>query len=175
MQARIIELYQERVEVDDTVYFLGDLMLEPMDDWVGLFQKLPGEKILIRGNYDRALPIDELEQVFTKVIPEGQGLILDLTNQYKLPAMYLTHYPTAAKAGYLNLVGHVHSRWQVQLNMFNVGLECHHLCPASIEHVQFLYDSICLHCDADVWCASHPANLAHQSRGATTSYLDDLV
>ncbi len=44
MQDRIFSLYQERVKEDDTVYFLGDLMFEPLGEWVSLFQALPGKK-----------------------------------------------------------------------------------------------------------------------------------
>lgn len=149
------------VDSDDLVYVLGDVSylntLESLDN-VSLFK---GRKILCRGNYDRAFTDDQLKPYFEEIIPEGELLLLDVGNI----KCALNHYPTKSVPDYFNLVGHIHSVWKYQLNMFNVGVDANHFYPHNIdEAVPFVYKAINEYYDDDVWAAYHIANKARKTR-----------
>ena len=54
--AALIGEWRAKVAPEDTVYFLGDLTLNPrVEDVIGLLRQLPGQIRVVPGNHDRAL------------------------------------------------------------------------------------------------------------------------
>jgi calcineurin-like phosphoesterase family protein len=93
----ITEAWMSRVTKWDTVYVLGDACFS--SESLERLGKLPGEKILIRGNHDNYVSTQELLTVFKSI--EG-------TLRYK--EFWLTHGPMHPDElrGKVNLHGHVH-------------------------------------------------------------------
>lgn len=167
MATHIITQHNATVSRDDTVYMLGDALHKDAGHLAPMLGDLNGDLILIRGNHD-TLPGYVLRRYFSRIVPEGEGLELDVDGL----SCWLTHYPTMSRPDRLNLVAHVHGTWRVQPNMLNVGVDVHHFRPVTAEQVRFYFDAICGFYDEDVWVADHPANLAHADRGKPGTYLE---
>lgn len=165
MADRLLTEHNEMVNPGDTVYLLGDALHTGHEDWAPLLAEFHGDLILVCGNHD-TLPYG-VGRYFTDIVAEGDGIDLDVDGL----ACWLTHYPTRARPDRFNLVGHIHDRWKVQRNMLNVGVDVHHFQPVPEDRVGFYFRSICDVYDQDVWVADHPANTAHQDRGAPGTYL----
>lgn len=152
------------VSSDDELLFLGDICVSK--DQLPNVAHFQGHKTLIRGNKDRIFSDEELEPYFEHIVPEGEGIELELPN---LP-IFAGHYPTLSRPDRFNLVGHIHTSWRVQLNMLNVGVDVHHFRPIPLEGVPFFLKAISTYYDEDVWVANHPANIPFRSRGRKGSY-----
>ena len=150
----LITLHNEIVQPDDIVYHLGDVCYQKTPQYLPIINEFNGRKILVRGNHDRIFTDDELSSYFEQIIPEGEGIEKDIQG---IPC-YLTHYPTCGVTHRFNLVGHIHSAFKYQLNMFNVGVDVNHFCPIDINTIPFHYEAICKHYDQDVWVAYNPIN-----------------
>jgi calcineurin-like phosphoesterase family protein len=160
--------HNKLVNKDDLVYILGDVCYQKTPEFLPQIEKFNGKKILVRGNHDRNILDSEFLKYFEEVIPEGEGINLDIEG---LPC-YLTHYPTSGKKDRFNLVGHIHSAWKVQKNMLNVGVDVHHFNPISSEKVLFYYNAICNFFDKDVWVYDNEIN-DYSGRGKNTTYLGE--
>ena len=55
MNETIINNWNSIIKEDDTIYHLGDFCLSNDDEIKSIFNRLNGNKILIRGNHDRSL------------------------------------------------------------------------------------------------------------------------
>ena len=105
MNETIINNWNSIVKNDDTVYHLGDFCLSSDDEIKNIFNRLNGNKILIRGNHDRK-PVKFYEEIGFKVLTHAP-IILD---EYKI---MLSHGPlpdAKIKDGYINLHGHIHNK-----------------------------------------------------------------
>jgi calcineurin-like phosphoesterase family protein len=171
MGSSILREHNRIVAPGDTVYMLGDVIHKGADvpTLAPLLDVFNGNLVLVRGNHDDHSPaaMRELERYFVEVIPEGDGVELNIDGL----ACWLTHYPVRSRTDRFNLVGHIHDRWKVQKNMLNVGVDVHHFRPVSERDVRFYFDAICGFYDEDVWVADHPANAVHHDRGAPGTYL----
>tara|TARA_Y100000310_G_scaffold345629_1_gene467472 strand:+ start:1211 stop:1882 length:672 start_codon:yes stop_codon:yes gene_type:complete len=165
--SKIIENWNNVVGPGDEVYVLGDVVVDL--DWLEYLKLLNGTKHLVKGNYD-TFGDDLYSEYFTRV---GDEYFIDIENKEGdgLPRhVHLVHYPTKSTPDELNLVGHIHQAWCVQKNMINVGLDPWHFTPVSTEQINLCYKQICGFFDEDVWCANHPANVAHDDRGRRGTY-----
>ena len=87
---------------------------------------------------------------------------------------YATHYPTRGKWNEFNLVGHIHSAWKYQLNMFNIGVDANHFYPVDLETVPFHISAISGFYDQDVWVAYNEINKFYENkRGKSGSRFDE--
>ena len=155
------------VKPDDRVIIAGDVCYQKRLDMLPVIDRFNGRKTLIRGNHDRGLSDSDLAPYFDRVIPDGDGLELNIGGL----DCYVTHYPTRGVADRFNLVGHIHSAWKIQLNMLNVGVDVHHFRPLSMNSVLFFYKAICDFYDEDVWVAYRDMNNKwYNRRGKTGSY-----
>ncbi len=162
--------YNKVVSVEDRVIFNGDIVFKSSPQremWLEAIGKFHGRKTLVRGNHDEIFTDDQLTPYFETIIPEGQGIELEVDG---IP-VYVTHYPTLAREDRFNLVGHVHSSWKLQLNSLNVGVDVHHFRPMPLTDVQFYLEAISGFYDQDVWTAYLPANEKFKGlRGKSGSY-----
>ncbi len=108
---KIIDDWLNCVTKRDIVYILGDAAFTM--DTVSDFGKLPGLKMLVRGNHDN---LDT--QVYLKYFKSVEGLL-------KYKEFWLSHAPIHPEElrGKLNLHGHVHYKSIQDLRYINVSVE----------------------------------------------------
>ena len=108
----IVKNWNSIVQSDDTVYILGDLMLNDNEKGIEYLRQLNGFKFFIRGNHDA----DNRTQLYQD---NGIPFIGDAHYmKYNGYHFYLSHYPTltgnlekeSLKQMTLNLFGHTHQK-----------------------------------------------------------------
>jgi len=164
----IVTNHNSKIASDDLVYFVGDVIYQKADpSMLELISNMNGRKVLIRGNHDRPFSDEQFASYFEKIIPEGQGVELQIGDL----SCWATHYPTLGKTDKFNLCAHIHGAWKFQLNMLNVGVDVHHFCPVDLDRIPFFFKAISEFYDNDVWVAYQPMNSDYQdSRGKKSNY-----
>lgn len=86
-----------------TLIHLGDVGIGRIEDWKWILEKIPGRKILIRGNHDRA-------HSCSWWMDNGFDFACD---GMRFKNCWLTHEPDTSRAGGcdLNIHGHLHNIW----------------------------------------------------------------
>lgn len=152
MNARLVELWNETVTDDDTVWVLGDVALGALDDSLACVGRLAGHKILVPGNHDRCWVG---ERALRKGEPEARErrraaareryLSAGFAEIHDLPAPVtvggrpaeLSHFPFEGdshgedrfveyrpvdRGGWV-VHGHVHDTWRQRGRQINVGVD----------------------------------------------------
>ena len=159
--------HNQLVAPEDEVIVVGDVCYQKAPDYLYHIKRFNGRKILIRGNHDRGITDDQFLEYFVKVIPDGGGMKKDICD---IPC-YITHYPTCGRVDMFNLVGHVHSIFKYQLNMFNVGVDVNHFKPVCLDTIPFHLKAITTFYDDDAWVAYNGINTFYrESRGKKGTY-----
>jgi len=167
---RLIKLHNELVAPTDLVYVLGDVCYKEAPDYLSYVKDFNGQKILVRGNHDEGIKDAEFKKYFDEVIAHGDGIELEIEGI----DCYLTHYPTRGRPDRFNLVGHIHSAWKYQLNMFNVGVDTNHFRPVDLATIPQHLGGISKYYDEDVWVAYNDLNKKYRGeRGKPGSYFKD--
>lgn len=113
----IIEAWNKTVAYDDTVYILGDIMLNDNKTGINNLRRLNGCKKIILGNHDTEERVGLYTETYNVEVL-GYADIIKL-NGFRF---YLSHYPTLTsnkdvdkplKSKVINLCGHTHTqnRW----------------------------------------------------------------
>ena len=144
----VIENWDKIVKPNDTVYLLGDLMLNDNEGGIAKLNQLNGTIYYIRGNHcSDARCILYKEK--TRMIPlcgqfETSWAAVQKINGFNF---YLSHYPTMTsylenmaplKQHLINLHGHLHSKnkfYQDIPFMYNVALDAHNNMPVSFDEI----------------------------------------
>lgn len=149
MDREMIRRWRAAVAPTDTVYHLGDFAFGKPERIRRILSKLPGHKILVRGNHDKG----KVEEMGWDTVIYGHTAI-----QIPKRRVLLSHYPykpTKEEAARLEtegyqirqlerrpvdrglwlLHGHVHERWKVRDRMVNVGVDIWDFCPVSLEEI----------------------------------------
>ena len=105
MNETIISNRNSSITKDDIVYHLGDFCLSNDDEIKSIFNRLNGNKILIRGNHDRK-PVKFYENIGFEVLTHAL-IVLD---EYKLMLSHVPLPDVKIKDGYINLHGHIHNK-----------------------------------------------------------------
>lgn len=152
----------------DEVIIVGDVCRNIVaKKFISLINEFNGKKTLIRGNHDSLLSDEELAPFFERIIPDGEGIEINIEG---IPC-YATHYPTTGRRDCFNLVGHIHAVWKYQLNMFNIGIDANHFEPVNLDKIPFHLRAITEFYDEDVWAAYHEINSKYRSkRGKKGTY-----
>lgn len=146
--AAIIENWNKVVKPEDSVYLLGDLMLNYNEGGIAKLNQLNGTIYYIRGNHDGDIRC-MLYKERTRMIPlcgqfETSWASVEEINGYTI---YLSHYPTYTsylenmaplKRHLLNFHGHTHSKnkfYQDIPFMYNVALDAHNNTPVSFDEI----------------------------------------
>jgi calcineurin-like phosphoesterase family protein len=167
----LIAEHNMMVHKDDLVYMVGDVCYQKSPESLPLVEKFNGHKILFRGNHDRVFTDEQLKPYFDLIIPEGEGMDIEVEG---IPC-YVTHYPTQGKKDRFNLVGHIHSAFKYQLNCFNVGVDVNHFRPVNLNKIPFHYKAICEFYDDDVWVGYNEINSVYRGkRGKKGTYLQSF-
>lgn len=136
MNKAIISRFNSKVQPEDTVYILGDLMLGDKEAGEECLKQLNGKKIIILGNHDMNPRIEIYKKYAEQVI---YGLPL----KYKKKTFFLSHYPTLTgnmddTPGHCtyNLHGHTHqtvNHTKGYKYMYHVGVDSHDCYPVHID------------------------------------------
>ena len=150
MDNALISNWNRKVSDEDTVYVLGDISWYNDEKTVEIFNKLRGNKILIKGNHDRAH--GKVRNCFKEIadykeIYVGENKII------------LCHYPiiffNRHHYGAYMFYGHVHNshEWQmtdnyrqeleqldIECNAYNVGVMVQNYEPVTFEEVLANYE-----------------------------------
>ena len=136
MNQTILENYQESpISDDDTVYFLGDLMMGGPTKKLNLeryIDRMVGDKHLIMGNHDRLKPKDYIDIGFSSV----HYPYFELED-----GVVLAHDPATAVTGGLWITAHVHGAWETLPSRYggtlvNVGVDVRDFSPISYDEVK---------------------------------------
>ncbi len=167
----LIAEHNMMVHPNDIVYMNGDVCYQKSPESLPFIKQFNGRKILIRGNHDRIFTDEQLAPYFEEIVPEGEGIEIDIEG---IPC-YITHYPTKSKKDRFNLIGHIHSAFKYQLNMFNVGVDVNGFRPVNLNKIPFHLKAIEEFYDDDVWVAYNDINSQFiGKRGKRGSYFDKL-
>lgn len=116
---QICRNWQEIVEPEDTVIHLGDVAWDAR--WLHRMMRLPGSKILVRGNHDREPAGYYLNVGFSRVMDR---LRLEAFGE----PLFFTHEPANPSEGCWNLHGHFHDLHREQAGLY---------LPLSLEHMGY--------------------------------------
>ena len=108
MDRVLIELWNGRVQPDDTVYIVGDFCYRSQHDAEWYLRQLKGHKILILGNHD--MPILENPKALHYL--EGVEKMMHVQDEGR--QICLCHFPIAEWNGYFkgswHIYGHIHNK-----------------------------------------------------------------
>lgn len=136
MNKDLIEKWNNKVKDDDTVYILGDISWDTVENTVDIFQQLKGNKILIKGNHDTNKLCRVLKE---QHLIESSYDYLEINDNGKFVIMshYFIPFWNGQFRNSIHLYGHVHNTHQwniaeswlkearalqdIPMNAFNVG------------------------------------------------------
>ena len=152
MNARLVQLWNETVTDEDTVWVLGDVALGALDESLAHIARLAGHKILVPGNHDRcwegdrALRKGEVEArerrraaTRDRYLAAGFAEIHDRPDPVTVGgrSVALSHFPYEGdshgadrfveyrpvdRGGWV-VHGHVHNTWRQRGRQVNVGVD----------------------------------------------------
>lgn len=140
----VISDWEARVREKDTVYMLGDIFFNKHIDCARKYafrmSKLPGEKVLIKGNHDK-LENSFYEDLGWRVVDKGWEVHITNRNLDRTYRFLFSHYPLVCHDGRyaediqnlnnifsernleINVHGHTHSKEMSDKRCVNVSLE----------------------------------------------------
>ena len=138
----IIQRWNEVVGQEDTVYVLGDLMLNDNEHGMECLRRLNGHINILYGNHDT-----DIRKNLYATLPNAT--ILDYATVIKINKyqFYLSHYPSYTSnlendaplsQHLINLYGHTHQKtnfFQDIPFMYHVGLDSHDCYPVCFEQI----------------------------------------
>jgi len=160
MNREMIQRWNETVQPEDTVYYLGDFSLGKIEVVEPTVKSLHGKKLLIAGNHDRVHPANKKVTPISRYIEAGfEDVVLEMTLELTLKGVKQTvklcHLPYAPldpdeqvdrrylkmrpkDEGQLLLHGHVHEAWLKSKcgRMLNVGVDRWDFYPISVEQIE---------------------------------------
>ncbi len=163
----LLENFNNIVTDDDLLLIIGDVCNRNALDCLHQIKLFKGRKWLFRGNHDKELGKEQLQQYFERVYDE------DIIVQITLEGVKCTinHYPTLATKSAFHLCGHIHSAWKFQKNAMNCGVDVHHFRPVCVDQLPFFLSSITNFYDEDVWVANRKEQ-DFPNRGKSGSYFE---
>lgn len=146
MNEAIVQRWNSVVHPEDTVYVLGDLMLNNNDKGMELINRLNGSIIIFRGNHDTDARIQRYIND-PKLQKTNMCIAYADVIKYGKYHFYMSHYPTMTSnldndaplsQHIINLFGHTHQKSNFYNDipfMYHVGLDSHDCYPVSVEQV----------------------------------------
>ncbi len=156
MNEKMVSRWNEVVQPDDTVYYLGDFALA--NRAVEVFgPRLNGEKLLIMGNHDTCHPCHKkraaigervyatagfktigLEHVIEigaeKVLLNHMPYLSTDPNDDKYKLKFQNYRPKDQGAWLLH--GHIHEKWKIKNRQINVGVDVWNFYPVPITEIE---------------------------------------
>lgn len=143
MNERLVTLWNEQVDPEDTVYVLGDFAMGKVLETVQYARRLHGHKHLIMGNHDRPHPImhksDEQTAEWFRVYSDAgfESIKMMMTYDFDGVIAQCHHFPYSVdhtddvrymtyrppNIGLPLVHGHVHDMFQTSGPQYNVGID----------------------------------------------------
>lgn len=145
----LIQLWNDTVSPDDTVYNLGDVSFSHnLNHIERILSQLNGKHHLILGNHD-GLIAQHKERFLNKLKNDGNPILSSVQNYLKLKlpeykqTLILFHYPIyewdGCHKGWYHLHGHLHNRTsKVAGRILNVGFDLHGRFLTPVDLKQYL-------------------------------------
>jgi calcineurin-like phosphoesterase family protein len=144
MNEAIIENHNKIVKPEDTVYCLGDCMLNDDKEGCNCIRRLNGRIYIIAGNHCTANRWQKYANIRYDITPLGLAYIL----KYQGYSFYLSHYPTLTVNGdtdkplkrqVLSICGHSHTTNKFQDMdkgiIYHVELDAHNNKPVLLDDI----------------------------------------
>ena len=143
MNEAIVQRWNSVVSPEDTVYHLGDVMLNNDEKGIKYLKRLNGKIIILKGNHDtynRLCLYSDCPNV--EILQTGADYFT-----YNKINFYISHYPTITtnfnenkklNRVIINLFGHTHQQTNFYLDnkfMYHVGLDSHNCYPVEIDTI----------------------------------------
>lgn len=136
MNKAIITNFNSIVKPEDTVYILGDCMLNDDEKGIELLKSLNGHIYIALGNHDTGNRV-------SKYLDCVEDVRLGYRLRYKKIEFWLTHYPMMMKnfddpKPVWNLSGHTHNKDKFEngkYNVYNVALDAHDNKPVLLDDI----------------------------------------
>ncbi|MGG0667906.1 metallophosphoesterase [Lederbergia citrisecunda] len=121
MNQELIDIWNNTVKKNDTVYNLGDFCFGSYDKWVEILEQLNGKIIHIKGNHDSSETLNKLYKNGYLDEIHMVGHYLKMNKQ----VMHLTHYPMdiGNRPRLWSLHGHIHSHPSQMPNQINLCVD----------------------------------------------------
>ena len=143
MNEVIVERWNSIVKPEDTVFVLGDLMLNDNEKALTYIKRLNGDLAVIWGNHDSEARQQLLYERCPAIVTMGYA------QQFKRDKLtfYFSHYPTLTanfddkhfSQHVISLHGHTHQKthWLQPANpfLYHVGMDSHNCTPVHIEEI----------------------------------------
>ena len=120
------------VNPGDLVIHFGDFGFGKYPQIEPILRELPGTKILIKGNHDRATLSKLRKAGFHQVYKNSIEMKIGETE------FVLSHRPTEVEEGKINLCGHVHEKWLIWNFSINTGVDVHGFKPLSFKEIMMI-------------------------------------
>ena len=141
MNEAIVKRWNQIVQPEDTVYVLGDIMLNDNEGGIKLLKSLKGHIHIILGNHDTPT-----REALYKDCENVVEVALAAKLKYKGYHFFMTHYPCftgnlekeSLKQCTCNLYGHTHQKTNFYQDipfMFHVGVDSHNCTPVHIDQI----------------------------------------
>ena len=139
MNQAIVDRFNSVIHPEDTLYILGDVMLNDNIKAEQYLAQIKGKKIFIRGNHDTN-PRVEIYKKYTNEEIKWADVI-----KIKKRNIYLSHYPTytantddVPNKILLNFHGHTHQTYNFSTDgsyMYHVGVDSHDCYPVLVDDI----------------------------------------
>lgn len=126
MNEHIIACHNSIVGKNDTVYFLGDVVMGNATK-LQILERFNGVKVLVRGNHDQASTANYL--LYFKEVIAYKRL------QNRLLLSHMPVHPGSIPEGFINVHGHLHDSKLDDPRYFNVSMECINYTPLAIDKI----------------------------------------
>ena len=141
MNETLVALWNQKVNPEDTVYLLGDVMLNDNDTGLKLLKQLKGRIHIVLGNHDT-----DTRAALYETCWNVDEVALAAKLKYKGYHFFMTHYPCftgnlekeSLKQCTCNLYGHTHQHTNFYQDipfMYHVGVDSHMCAPVSADEV----------------------------------------
>ena len=131
MDETLINNWNSVVSKEDKVYHLGDVNFCSFTKLKEIFDRLNGTKVLIKGNHDDKLTLNQFSQLFK-----------DVRAYHILDKYILSHIPIHPESLYrwkANIHGHLHNNIIDDPRYINVSVERINYTPISFEEIRNNY------------------------------------
>ena len=126
----LIENWNRVVSPNDKVYHLGDIGFKNFTTLKQIFDRLHGNKVLIKGNHDN-FKLSQYQQIFK-----------DVRSYHVLDKFVLSHipiHPESIARWKANIHGHLHANSLKDPKYFNVSVEQINYKPIDFEEIRSHY------------------------------------
>lgn len=142
MNETIINNWNSMISPNDTVYHLGDVMLQDTDRGIEILKQLNGKIHIIRGNHDTDSRIERYKEC-ENVVEITWGTMIKYHKVHiflsHAPSIYRTMDDKPNKQGILNFHGHTHQstnfRDENNPYVYHVGVDSHNMKPVFIDDI----------------------------------------